>query len=222
MREVREVRAVRRKRAMLRWGGGSSVVQKGGELPPARLVLLLTCISACDFLAKMVLFPSLSASALVLLSLTQLTSGEAPDAEYDFVVIGSGPGGGPLAAKLSRAGHTVLILEAGSDQSSNINSEIPSLFPLAYTDPSMTWDFFVRNYHDEERVLRNNHLTWRKSDGSYYVGNTPPEGAELLGLYYPRGGTLGGSSAINAMGPVLPSDSDWELIADLTGDASWR
>ena len=144
------------------------------------------------------------------------------DPSYDYIVIGSGPGGGPVASKLARAGHSVLIIEAGSDQSSNLNSEIPNFFPFAYVDPTMTWDFFVRNYHDEVRTLRNRHLTWREEDGSYYVGNEPPEGAELLGLYYPRGGTLGGSSAINAMGPVLPSDSDWQRIADLTGDTSWK
>lgn len=162
---------------------------------------------------------SLSTAFLTLLSLP-LCSASTPD--YDYIVIGSGPGGGPIASMLARANHSVLILEAGSDSSSNPNSEIPALFPLAYTDPRMTWDFFVRNYRDEEQTLRNNHLTWRREDGSYYVGNEPPEGAELLGLYYPRGGTLGGSSAINAMGPVLPSESDWELIAGLTGDASWR
>lgn len=141
---------------------------------------------------------------------------------YDYIVVGSGPGGGTVASALSRANHSVLVLEAGSDQSDNPNSEIPALFPLAYVDPSMRWDFFVKNYHDEERTLRNKHLTWRLGDGSYYVGNEPPEGAELLGLFYPRGGTLGGSSAINAMGTVLPSDSDWQHVADITGDESWK
>lgn len=160
--------------------------------------------------------------ALLLLSLPQLITGSDPNAEtYDYIVVGSGPGGAPVACKLARAGHSVLILEAGDDQSANPASEIPSLFPSAYVDPSMAWDYFVRNYADEERTLRNRHLTWRKEDGSYYVGNEPPEGAELLGLYYPRGGTLGGSSAINAMGSVLPSDGDWQQIMDLTGDTSW-
>ena len=143
-------------------------------------------------------------------------------AEYDYIVIGSGPGGGPVACRLARAGHSVLVLEAGDDQSGNLNSEVPLFFPFAYVDESMRWDFFVRNYDDEERTLKNKHLTWLKPDGTYYVGNDPPEGATLLGLYYPRGGTLGGSSAVNAMGSVLPSDSDWQQIVDLTGDQSWK
>src|SRR5687767_8558011 len=34
---------------------------------------------------------------------------------FDYVIIGSGAGGGPLAARLARAGRTVLLLEAGAD-----------------------------------------------------------------------------------------------------------
>lgn len=141
---------------------------------------------------------------------------------YDYIVVGSGPGGGPIASNLARAGHSVLLVEAGDDQGDNLNSEIPMFFPFAYTDTSMRWDFFVRNYEDESRTLRNNHLTWLRADGSYYVGTDPPVDATLLGIYYPRGGTLGGSSAVNAMGAVLPSDSDWQNVADLTGDVTWR
>ncbi|KAK3345794.1 GMC oxidoreductase-like protein [Lasiosphaeria hispida] len=141
--------------------------------------------------------------------------------EYDYIVVGSGPGGGPIASNLARAGHSVLLIEAGDDQSNNLNSEIPAFFPFAYVDPTIRWDFFVRNYANDTLALQNNHLTWRRSDGSFYVGRNPPSGATLLGLYYPRGGTLGGSSAINAMGTVLPSESDWQNIVDLTGDNSW-
>src|SRR5688500_4639929 len=32
---------------------------------------------------------------------------------YDFVVVGSGAGGGPLASNLARGGFSVLLLEAG-------------------------------------------------------------------------------------------------------------
>ena len=42
------------------------------------------------------------------------------------------------------------------------------------------------------------------------------------GIYYPRAGTLGGCTAHNAMILMAPHDSDWDDIAALTGDASWR
>jgi choline dehydrogenase-like flavoprotein len=45
---------------------------------------------------------------------------------------------------------------------------------------------------------------------------------EGKGVLYPRAGTLGGCTAHNAMITVVPHDSDWEHVADLTGDESWR
>lgn len=143
------------------------------------------------------------------------------DKEYDYIVVGSGPGGGPLASNLARAGYSVLLLEAGSDQSNNTNSEIVSLFTVAYTDPALRWDFFVFNFANETRNLQHNYLTWRRPDGSFYVGRDPPPNSTLLGIHYPRGGTLGGSSAVNAMSTIYPSESDWQNIVDLTGDTSW-
>lgn len=36
--------------------------------------------------------------------------------EYEYIVVGSGAGGGPLACRLARAGHKTLLIEAGDDQ----------------------------------------------------------------------------------------------------------
>src|SRR5262249_45223933 len=57
---------------------------------------------------------------------------------------------------------------------------------------ALKWDFFVRHSDRAGHVL------------------------------YPRAGTLGGCTAHNAMILVCPHDEDWNGIAELTGDASWR
>ncbi|GKT57500.1 choline dehydrogenase [Colletotrichum tofieldiae] len=133
--------------------------------------------------------------------------------EYDYVVIGSGPGGGPVAVNLAKAGYSVLILEAGDSSVASGGGQYP---------PSITWDFFVKHYEEDERNKKNNFVTWRARDGSYWVGNkNVPSGAKLLGIYYPRGATVGGSSMINAMATLLPTDSDWNYIVELTNDTTW-
>lgn len=42
------------------------------------------------------------------------------------------------------------------------------------------------------------------------------------GILYPRGATVGGSAQLNAMNFALPPDSDWDYIAEITGDDSWK
>ncbi|KAH8905253.1 alcohol oxidase [Coniochaeta sp. PMI_546] len=135
--------------------------------------------------------------------------------EYDYVVVGSGPGGGPLAANLAKAGYSVFLIEAGDTS--------PGQGFGVYT-PTVTWDFFVNHYPENDpRNNQYSHLTWKTPEGRYWVGRTgAPAGSKLLGVYYPRGATLGGSSMINAMCTWLPSDSDWNYVYQLTGDASWK
>ncbi|KAI6359562.1 hypothetical protein MCOR25_007012 [Pyricularia grisea] len=147
---------------------------------------------------------------------------DAGEKEYDYIVVGSGPGGGPLAANLARAGYSTLLLEAGDDQHANPNVSIITNFNLAGNDPATRWDFFVRHSDDPAQALKYKRLTWRNPDGSFYVGLDPPEGAEQLGIYYPRAGTLGGCSQHNAGIVFLPYDDDWNLVVNLTGDTSWE
>jgi hypothetical protein len=45
-----------------------------------------------------------------------------------------------------------------------------------------TRDFFVRHSDDDAREARYLHRTWRKSDGGFYVGIDPPEGAKPEGI----------------------------------------
>ncbi len=47
-------------------------------------------------------------------------------------------------------------------------------------------------------------------------------GKPVDGVLYPRAGTLGGCTAHNAMILIYPHDADWDNIAELTGDQSWR
>jgi choline dehydrogenase len=145
-------------------------------------------------------------NTLLLLASTGLIAPILAQETYDYIVVGSGklprilqircteftagPGGGPLASNLARANYTVLLIEAG-DQSVQTAEEYP---------PQLTWDFFVKHYADDKRNMLNKHLTWKTKEGRYWVGagsDTPPQGSTFLGVYYPRGSSVGGSSMIN-------------------------
>lgn len=103
---------------------------------------------------------------------------------FDYIVVGSGPGGGPLAANLARAGHSTLLIEAGDDQTANTNVSLVFEFAKAWNDPATAWDFWVKHSEDEARNMKYEHLTWRQTNGSFYVGQDPPPGAKLLGVWY--------------------------------------
>ena len=92
------------------------------------------------------------------------------------------PGGGPLAADLARAGHSVLLLEAGADYADDPIYRGPDTAVAATNDPRTRWDFFVRHADDPARDRNYDHLTWRAANGSFYVGRDPPPGAEQLGI----------------------------------------
>lgn len=141
--------------------------------------------------------------------------------DYEYVVVGSGAGGGPLAANLARNGHKVLLLEAGDDQGSNLNQQVPAFNFRSTEDEKMRWDYFVKHYGDEKLAQKDSKMTWETPTGTLYVGLDPPRGSKPKGILYPRAGTLGGCTAHNAMITIYPHESDWSNIADLTGDTSW-
>ncbi|ORY60920.1 glucose-methanol-choline oxidoreductase-like protein [Pseudomassariella vexata] len=122
---------------------------------------------------------------------------------YEYVVVGSGAGGGPLAARLALAGHKTLLIEAGDDHGQNDNYTVPAYSAKSSEDPAMSWNFFVRHYADNERQARDYKTTYDTADGGEYTG------------------TLGGCTAHNALIAVYPHQSDFEYIANLTGDDSW-
>lgn len=89
-------------------------------------------------------------------------------------------------------------------------------------DPTMSWEFYVSHYQDNEQAYRDSKYTWRTPIQTLYVGTDPPNGSEPLGIYYPRVGTLGGCANHNSMFLAYPPDNDWNYIANLTGDSSWN
>ncbi|CAP61145.1 uncharacterized protein PODANS_3_1060 [Podospora anserina S mat+] len=141
---------------------------------------------------------------------------------YEYVVVGSGAGGGPLAARLALAGHKTLLIEAGDDQGQSINYTVPAYHARVSEDPKLAWNFFVRHYADDERQARDWKTSYDTPDGTIYSGLNPPKGSKMKGVLYPRTGSLGGCTSHNAMVAVYPHESDFNYISTLTGDSSWR
>ncbi|EMT74434.1 Choline dehydrogenase [Fusarium odoratissimum] len=141
--------------------------------------------------------------------------------EYDYVVVGSGAGGGPVAANLAVAGFKVLLIDAGGDSGDDWVEKVPALHLMSTEFEDTRWNYFVNHYPDPKQQKKDSKMVYQKTDGSYYVGLTPPNDAKPLGVLYPRAGTLGGCTRHNALITIAAHDSDWSYIASLTGDDSW-
>ena len=145
------------------------------------------------------------------------------DAECDYLVVGSGPGGGTVAARLAEAGWHVILLEAGGDprQLSGGDAlepsgnrlpddyDVPAFHPFAAENDALSWHFFVHHYPE---------LAQRQRDPAY---RAEWDGRPVDGVLYPRASCLGGCSAHNALIFIAPPDADWDDLAQSTGDASW-
>ncbi|KAF5976009.1 choline dehydrogenase [Fusarium bulbicola] len=142
--------------------------------------------------------------------------------EYDYVVVGSGAGGGPVAANLAVAGFKVLLIDAGGDSGDDWVEKLPALHLMSTEFEDTRWNYFVNHYPDATQQKKDSKMVYLKTDGSYYVGLTPPKDAKPLGILYPRAGTLGGCTRHNALITIAAHDSDWSYIASLTGDDSWN
>ena len=156
---------------------------------------------------------------------------------FDYIIVGSGAGGGPLAARLTYAGKKVLVIEAGPDPAKTRSvaypaaevgevTQVPGYYGAASEDKEMSWMFSVRHYEDTERQkLDKKYNQSRDPDtggdiNPKYV-DRPPDGPKQ-GVFYPRSSGIGGCTAHHAMITIAPNDKEWDYIAELTGDNTWR
>ncbi|KAK7047393.1 hypothetical protein VNI00_006624 [Paramarasmius palmivorus] len=143
-----------------------------------------------------VLFASLLflTTPLVLAQLPQCSGTD--DAEYDYVVVGAGAGGGPVAARLAENGYSVLVLDAGHDVH-NLNSTIPLYFIRATEDPQLDLSYTLNEYPPDFPVKKDNQ-------------------------WYPRSRGLGGSTLHNAMVNVIAATRpDFDGLASMFNDPTW-
>ncbi|KAI0157611.1 choline dehydrogenase mitochondrial precursor [Xylariaceae sp. FL1272] len=168
-----------------------------------------------DRLQNQLQFPQTSSAVL--------SAEEPQQKEYEYIVVGSGPGGAPLAVRLAKAGHSVLLVDAGDDYGHLRQVEAPALANPSSERNEVSWGFFTNHYANEEMAKKDRKVSWVSPDGqTYYTGQNPPEDYTLIGNFYPRYGGLGGCSEHNALVTMLPSKNDFDNIAKLVGDDSWN
>ena len=112
--------------------------------------------------------------------------------EYDFIVIGAGSAGCVVANRLSaNSKHSVLLLEAGPEDK-NMWIHVPAGMQRVFANRSINWQYFTE----------------------------PEPGLKGKRVYWPRGKTLGGSSAINGMAYVRGQPADYDSWSQM-GCTGW-
>ncbi|TPL46687.1 choline dehydrogenase [Mesorhizobium sp. B2-4-2] len=111
--------------------------------------------------------------------------------EFDYIVVGSGSAGSPLAARLVEKGASVLLLEAGKSEKLHL-TRVPAA--LMHTIGNVRYDW---NYVTEPDPSRNG-----------------------LQESWPRGRVPGGSSAINGMIFIRGAAADYDAW-EAMGNKGW-
>ncbi|KAK7007598.1 hypothetical protein R3P38DRAFT_1657895 [Favolaschia claudopus] len=127
--------------------------------------------------------------------------GECPQSStgvYDYIVVGSGAGGGPVAARLAENGFSVLVIETGVDESKNINTTTLALNFDATDDPKIDLNYTIREYPSDFRIQRND-------------------------VWYPRAAGIGGCTIHNAMDNGIGGlrRQTFDKISGWFNDSSW-
>ncbi|RDX45571.1 alcohol oxidase [Lentinus brumalis] len=114
--------------------------------------------------------------------------------QYDYIVVGAGPGGSTVANRLSEDPHiNVLLIEAGPSDEGVLAIEVP--FLASQLQPNTPYDW--------------NYTT------------TPQQALNGRVVSYARGHVLGGSSSINLMVWTRSSRDDFNSYAAVAGDPGW-
>ncbi|KAK6988578.1 hypothetical protein R3P38DRAFT_2454724, partial [Favolaschia claudopus] len=119
------------------------------------------------------------------------------DSIYDYIVVGAGAGGGPVAARLAENGFSVLLVETGEDESGNVNTT--SLFAAfsAMDDPKIDLDYRIKEYPANFPVQRNDQ-------------------------WYPRSAGIGGCTLHNAgENSIAGMRQQFDTISHTFNDPSW-
>ena len=124
---------------------------------------------------------------------------------FQYIVIGAGAGGGPLAVRLAKRGYDVLLLDAGGDQLPQ-SSVIPAYHAQSTEDPEIAWDYFVK-HRDQVEPLHIQGLESMKDQSN---------------IWYPRASGIGGCTTHNAMVAMYPHPQDWQRIYDDARNAGER
>ncbi|KAJ7280596.1 hypothetical protein C8J57DRAFT_1464109 [Mycena rebaudengoi] len=116
---------------------------------------------------------------------------------YDYIVVGSGAGGGPVAARLAENGFSVLVIETGVDQRNNMNTTLFSLSWNAFEDPTIDLNYTISEYPPDFPIQRDN-------------------------LWYPRASAIGGCTIHNAMQNNIGGLRQiFDNIAQMFTDSTW-
>ncbi len=115
--------------------------------------------------------------------------------KYDFIIIGSGPGGCATAYKLLKQNFKVIMLEAGSD----VDNDIP--IKTASYAPTLTANYLNKYF-----------WTYIQEPQLIPIAN---------GAYYSNGRCLGGGSSINGMQYVRGSKAKYDEWYNITNDKDW-